>query len=176
MFYKIGIDVGGTNTDAVLVSQDNKILAKTKQSTTLDVSSGIENALEEVISSANIPTDLIQYIMLGTTHCTNALVERKSLNRVGAIRIGLPASKAVPTMVDYPDDLKELLGKHLHLVHGGYEFDGRLISPLDHEEIKEKLNPFAQKTFGSDIVTEIKPSSKFYRAEEYHQKYFQKNS
>ncbi|MDG2091283.1 MAG: hydantoinase/oxoprolinase family protein [Gammaproteobacteria bacterium] len=139
MFYKIGIDVGGTNTDAVLVSQDNKILAKTKQSTTLDVSSGIENALEEVISSANIPTDLIQYIMLGTTHCTNALVERKSLNRVGAIRIGLPASKAVPTMVDYPDDLKELLGKHLHLVHGGYEFDGRLISPLDHEEIKEKL-------------------------------------
>ena len=44
------------------------------------------------------------------------------------------------------------------------------------KEIKEKLNPFAQKTFGSDIVTEIKLSSKFYRAEEYHQKYFQKNS
>ena len=44
------------------------------------------------------------------------------------------------------------------------------------KEVKEKLNPFAQKTFGSDIVTEIKSSSKFYRAEEYHQKYFQKNS
>ena len=44
------------------------------------------------------------------------------------------------------------------------------------KDVKEKLNPFAQKTFGSDIVTEIKPSSKFYRAEEYHQKYFQKNS
>ena len=44
------------------------------------------------------------------------------------------------------------------------------------KDVKEKLNPFAQKTFGSDIVTEIKSSSKFYRAEEYHQKYFQKNS
>lgn len=44
------------------------------------------------------------------------------------------------------------------------------------KEVKEKLNPFAQKTFGNDIVTEIKSSSKFYRAEEYHQKYFQKNS
>ena len=43
-------------------------------------------------------------------------------------------------------------------------------------EVKEKLNPFAQKTFGNDIVTEIKPISQFFRAEEYHQKYFEKNS
>ena len=43
------------------------------------------------------------------------------------------------------------------------------------KEVKEKLNPFAQQTFGSDIVTEIKSVSTFYRAEEYHQKYFQKN-
>ena len=43
------------------------------------------------------------------------------------------------------------------------------------KEVKEKLNPFAQKTFGSNIVTEIKFISTFYRAEEYHQKYFEKN-
>ncbi len=41
MYYKIGVDVGGTNTDAVLVSHGNNILVKTKQSTTLVVSSGI---------------------------------------------------------------------------------------------------------------------------------------
>ena len=43
------------------------------------------------------------------------------------------------------------------------------------KEVKEKLNPFAQKTFGNNIVTEIKSISTFYRAEEYHQKYFEKN-
>ena len=39
------------------------------------------------------------------------------------------------------------------------------------KEAKEKLNPIAKKTFGNDIVTEIKSASTFYRAEEYHQKY-----
>jgi N-methylhydantoinase A/oxoprolinase/acetone carboxylase beta subunit len=139
MYYKIGVDVGGTNTDAVLVSHDNNILAKTKQTTTLDVSSGIENAIKQVLLDSNVPKEDIKYIMLGTTHCTNALVERKELNKIGAIRIGLPASSAIPTMTDFPEDLKLILGRHLYMVHGGYEFDGRLISPLDEDEVKACL-------------------------------------
>ncbi|MEM9001772.1 MAG: ROK family protein, partial [Bacteroidota bacterium] len=98
MYYKIGVDVGGTNTDAVLVSQTNEILAKTKQTTSLDVSTGIKNAIEAVISKVDVSKRDIKYIMLGTTHCTNALVERKELNKIGAIRIGLPASSSIPTM------------------------------------------------------------------------------
>ena len=43
-------------------------------------------------------------------------------------------------------------------------------------EMKEKLNPIAREKFQSDIVTEIKPASDFYRAEEYHQQYFSKSS
>ena len=43
-------------------------------------------------------------------------------------------------------------------------------------EMKEKLNPIAREKFQSDIVTEIKPASDFYRAEEYHQQYFGKSS
>ena len=89
MSYKIGVDVGGTNTDAVLVTLDNKIIAKTKQTTTLDISTGIQNAIEEVLSKANVVKSTVQYVMLGTTHCTNALVERKELNKIGSIRIGL---------------------------------------------------------------------------------------
>ena len=43
------------------------------------------------------------------------------------------------------------------------------------KEVKEKLNPIAKERFGNEIVTEIKSAVHFYRAEEYHQKYFEKN-
>lgn len=138
-YYKIGVDVGGTNTDAVLVTQDNKIVAKTKQNTTLDVSTGIKNAIGEVLKLHPVDVHTIKHVMLGTTHCTNALVERKELNRVGALRLALPATKAIPTMADFPMDLKELLGKHFYLVHGGYEYDGRVLHALDETEIKSYL-------------------------------------
>jgi len=139
MYYKIGVDVGGTNTDAVLVTHKNEIIAKTKQTTTLDVSSGIEQAIKTVLSQVTVQKSDIKYIMLGTTHCTNALVERKELNKIGAIRLGLPASSAIPTMTDFPEDLKKILGNHLYMVHGGYEFDGRVLSPLDEKEVKDCL-------------------------------------
>ncbi len=140
MYYKIGVDVGGTNTDAVLVSQDNKILSKTKQTTTLDVSTGIANAIKFVLEESGVSKKAIKYIMLGTTHCTNALVERKELNKVGSIRIGLPASKAIPTMTDFPKDLQHVLGCHNYLVHGGYEYDGRPIEALREDEVKDFLH------------------------------------
>lgn len=145
MYYKIGVDVGGTNTDAVLVSHDNEILAKTKQTTTLDISTGIENAIKTVLYKKAVPKDKIKYIMLGTTHCTNALVERKELNKIGVLRLGLPASGGIPTMTDFPGDLKQVLAKHVYLVHGGYEFDGRLISPLIKKEVVSCLQKMKGK-------------------------------
>ena len=56
--------------------------------------------------------------MIGTTHFTNAIVERRHLEPVAAIRLGLPATAALPPMIDWPDDLKAM-SPLAYLCHGG---------------------------------------------------------
>ena len=73
--------------------------------------------------------------MIGTTHFTNAVVQRRDLAPTAAVRLGLPATASLPPMVDWPDDLKAAIGGHAYLAHGGHEFDGREISPLDEDEL-----------------------------------------
>ncbi|MDY7222443.1 hydantoinase/oxoprolinase family protein [Halalkalibacterium halodurans] len=135
--YRIGIDVGGTHTDAVLLDETNQVMAETKAPTTEDVSRGIYQAMRDVIESAQVDRTRIDYAMLGTTHCTNAIVERKRLNTVGIIRIGAPATLAVKPLIGVPDDLRTLLGKHVYIVSGGHEFDGREIASLDEDHLYE---------------------------------------
>jgi activator of 2-hydroxyglutaryl-CoA dehydratase len=62
----IGIDVGGTNTDAVIL-QNEAILAWHKTPTTTDIQSGVERAIEEVVEKAEIPSDRVGSVKIGTT-------------------------------------------------------------------------------------------------------------
>jgi N-methylhydantoinase A/oxoprolinase/acetone carboxylase beta subunit len=131
---RIGIDVGGTNTDAVLLTTEG-ILAKAKTSTTADVTSGIVTALTSLLEQSGVPATDVTAVMVGTTHFTNAVVQRRDLSPVAAIRLGLPATECLPPTVDWPDDLREASGVRPYLVRGGVEFDGREIAPLDHDEL-----------------------------------------
>ena len=88
---RIGIDVGGTNTDAV-VMDGNAVLSAIKAITTEDVISGVGNAMEMAIAASGVARGAIRHVMIGTTHFTNAVVERKHLSEVAAIRLGLPAA------------------------------------------------------------------------------------
>ncbi len=133
---RIGVDVGGTNTDAVLMDGTN-VVSSTKTPTTANVSEGIAKALRAVIADSGIDTSAIDGVMIGTTHFTNAVVERKHLTPTACIRLGLPATVCLPPMVDWPDDLREIVGGNAHLAHGGHEFDGREISAYQPDEVRE---------------------------------------
>ena len=69
--------------------------------------------------------------MIGTTHFTNAVVQRRDLTPVAAVRIGLPASATLPPFVDWPEDLAALVRGGVFMVEGGHEVDGRPIVPFD---------------------------------------------
>ena len=116
----LGIDTGGTYTDAVLFSETAGVVAKAKALTTRhDLSVGIAGAVEAVLAEAQAPASAICLVSLSTTLATNALVEGQG-GRAGLVMIGFS-----------PDDLKrdglaEALGSDPviflpggHNVHGG---------------------------------------------------------
>ncbi|MBI3456067.1 MAG: hydantoinase/oxoprolinase family protein [Candidatus Rokubacteria bacterium] len=127
---RIGIDVGGTNTDAVLL-EDERVAFAVKTPTTADVTSGITTALGLLLEGSRIARAPVDAVMIGTTHFTNAVVQRRDLTPVAAIRIGLPASASLPPFVDWPEDLARLVRGEVFMLEGGHEVDGRPIVPFD---------------------------------------------
>ena len=63
--------------------------------------------------------------MIGTTHFVNAVVQRRHLTKVAAMRIGLPASASLPPFCDWPADLAELVRGEVFMIEGGHDYDGR---------------------------------------------------
>ena len=133
---RIGIDVGGTNTDAVLIDGDT-IVASIKVPTTQDVLSGVKAALAHVAGHVGVADRPIDAVMIGTTHFTNAVVERARLERVAAIRIALPTGSSLPPMCDWPADLRDAVDPLIFMVHGGHEYDGSPLVPMVPDEIRE---------------------------------------
>jgi len=155
---RVGFDVGGTFTDGVLM-QDREVLAKAKALTTQDVTGGIVNALDEVLAQSKVDPAGIAMVSLGTTHTTNALIERRSLNRVGVFRLGAPATTAIPPLTGWPEDLKEAIGGHevVHVIRGGSEYDGRDIVPLDEAAIAEACRQMKGKVDSVAITGVFSP-------------------
>lgn len=129
----LGIDTGGTYTDAVLFSEATGVVAKAKALTTRhDLAEGVSGAVETVLAKARVPVSAISLVSLSTTLATNALVEGQG-GRAGLIMIGFG-----------PEDLKrdglqEALGSDPvlflpggHNVHGGE-------TPLDMSALDETL-------------------------------------
>lgn len=131
----IGIDVGGTNTDAVLV-QDNLVLGAVKSPTTSDVTTGVRRALAALIAACPAAATP-DAVMIGTTHFTNAVVQRRDLEPAAALRICLPAAASLLPFCDWPTDLAAIVNGGTYLVQGGHEFDGRELMPLDERAVRD---------------------------------------
>ena len=133
---RVGVDVGGTNTDAVLMN-GTEVVAWAKQPTTADVSGGVASAVEQVTKTAGLRSDEVSAVMIGTTHFTNALVERKNLDEVGILRLASPSGEALPPLTAWPTELVSTVGRNIFLLPGGYEVDGREIAPFDEARVRD---------------------------------------
>ena len=141
---RIGIDVGGTHTDAVILDGDN-VIAATKALTSSDVISGVTVALDEVIKQSSVSQSSIQTVMIGTTQFTNAIIERRELSKIAVIRIGLPSGRGMPPMVDWPQDMIDAIGAEIYTLHGGYLYNGWPIAEMRDNEVNAAVEDIQRK-------------------------------
>ena len=141
---RIGIDVGGTHTDAVLLDGD-AVIASTKALTTADVLTGIMDALEAILSEQPGREESIEAVMLGTTQFTNAVVERRELSEVAAIRVGKPSGAGLPPKIGWPEDIARCLGENVYTIQGGYLYDGWRLAELDDGEIDTVIKDLVRR-------------------------------
>ncbi|KAI0164925.1 hydantoinase [Xylariaceae sp. FL1272] len=154
---RIGVDVGGTNTDGVILDPSRAgelhkgILVWHKAPTTTNPSVGISNAITTMFERSGLDQGRIASVTIGTTHFVNAVVEHDParLSKVAVIRLCGPFSQHVPPCVDWPDEMRDLILGHYALVKGGLEVDGSLISDIDENQIKNECAKIHGKHIGS---------------------------
>ena len=151
---RIGIDVGGTNTDAVLL-EDGCVAHAVKTPTTPDVTGGIVTALAELGGHPDVARGGIDGVVIGTTHFVNAVVQRRDLARVAAIRIGLPASASLPPFCDWPEDLTRSVRGGVFMLAGGHDYDGRPIVPFDETGMRQAVRRIRESGIRSVAVAAI---------------------
>ena len=129
--WKLGIDTGGTYTDAVLVDADNRILAASKSLTTRhDLTQGISDALAG-LSQADFSG--ISLVALSTTLSTNSVVEGKG----APVGVLLPGYKEQQVM---KSGLLDIFDKELVTVlPGGHDAVGKERQPLDESRVRKAI-------------------------------------
>ncbi|XP_067652722.1 uncharacterized protein [Haliotis asinina] len=156
----VGVDVGGTNTDAVIVSKgknNSTVIATVKELTSADVTSGVRNAVHAVLQQATDKGHRVAVVQvnIGTTHFVNAVVEGRGLARVSVIRLCGTASLALPPFSDFPPDLRETICDSVYLLNGGYRFDGKEIDPVDEKQITDALYQIKVNNIRNIVVSGI---------------------
>lgn len=118
MKVRIGIDVGGTFTDAVAINDETyELIGSVKMPTTHTakegVAAGIIAVLEKVMNECNIKAEDVVFIAHGTTQATNALLEG-DVAKVGILTMGSGVQGMKAKSDSNMGDIELASGKHLH--------------------------------------------------------------
>lgn len=127
--FGLGVDTGGTYTDAVIVDlATKKVLAIAKAPTTYhDLSVGLRESIDRVLEASHFDVDLIRLVGVSTTLATNSVLEGKG-GKVGLIGIGWS-----------PEDDWNLGSDRQVFIQGGHTVEGRTKVPLIEEELDEAV-------------------------------------
>ncbi|MEM9212313.1 MAG: hydantoinase/oxoprolinase family protein, partial [Pseudomonadota bacterium] len=150
MGLSLGVDTGGTYTDAVLIRDEAEVIASAKSLTTReDLSLGIGRAVEEVIAAAGVKGTDVDMVSLSTTLATNALVEGQG-GRVALVFIGFAERD-----LGRQDLSAALKGDPVIAVSGGHNHGGGEVAPLDEAALRAGLAEVAGGVTGFAVAAQF---------------------
>lgn len=130
----LGIDTGGTYTDAIILRDEIDVIASAKSLTTRhDLAIGIGAAVQEVLFQSGIAPLEIAMASLSTTLATNALVEGQG-ERVALVYIGFRAGD-----LDRHGLGDALRGDPFLEMDGGHSYAGSEVAPFDDVRLNDWL-------------------------------------
>ncbi|KZV82172.1 DUF917-domain-containing protein [Exidia glandulosa HHB12029] len=163
--FHIGIDVGGTNTDAAVLRRDRQassypdkgLVASFKTQTTANVTDGIALAVQQVLQTGNIAATEIAAVSVGTTHFVNAVIEcdARRLAKVAVLRLAYPYTQQCPPFIDFPPRLRKLMEGHVAILHGGLQVDGSEINAIRRDEIVRECAIIKSKGIKNVVVVGV---------------------
>ncbi|KAL1849533.1 hypothetical protein Plec18170_007441 [Paecilomyces lecythidis] len=163
-FYRIGVDVGGTNTDSVILdtrasnAPNRGVIALKKTPTTSpNVTDGIETAVKSVLEESKVPRDQVACLTIGTTHFINAIIEHdvRRLSKVAIIRLSKSFTKEVPPFSDFPPALKKIMNGHYGFVDGGLHIDGSQEAPIVEEQVVQQCAIIKEKGIDAVVISGV---------------------
>jgi len=145
----LGVDTGGTYTDAVVLDDAaDQVLAKAKALTSRpDLSIGVGGAIDAAIAKAGIAAGQIAMVSLSTTLATNALVEGQG-GRVALIFIGFSQAE-----LDRAGLSDALAGDPVIFLAGGHDHAGHEEVAFDQEALADSLNTLADGITGFAVAS-----------------------
>lgn len=148
MAYFLGVDTGGTYTDAVILDEAaNTVLGKAKALTSRqDLAVGIGQAVDAAIAAAGVAAKDVALVSLSTTLATNALVEGQGA-RVALVFIGFDESD-----LGRGGLTEALKGDPVLSLPGGHTHAGTEAAALDLAALERKVSGVADEVSGFAVA------------------------
>ena len=152
-YFRLGVDVGGTNTDICMVNEKTgELLVYKLPSTVEDQSIAIEQGVQEMAKQEGFHLPEISYFCQGTTVATNAILEQKGANIVLLTTKGFRDLLEIgrqkrPSLYDLQADKKPPLvpRDRRYEVVERIDYHGNVLQPLDKQDIRVLLNSLKNK-------------------------------
>jgi N-methylhydantoinase A/oxoprolinase/acetone carboxylase beta subunit len=140
----LGIDTGGTYTDAVLIdSKHGDVIAAAKALTTYhDLTVGIGGAVDAALAGGSASGADATLVALSTTLATNAIVEGRGMP-VCLLLIGYDRGLLAAFDLE-----RELVAEHVVYLDGGHDGEGREAAPLDEDAAREAIRAYQDRVSG----------------------------